>query len=59
MGRANGEWTVLSLLVLLNSAHAGSLDYELGGTLYVQVYKDPTTVAAALSRKTQSMTMMT
>jgi len=38
---------VLSGLALSSPAHAG--DYTLGGTLYIQVFKDPETLGAGLS----------
>ncbi len=37
------------LNALIATALAGEAKYDLGGVLYVQVYKDPTTVAQALA----------
>ena len=37
------------LNMMIATAFAGETKYDLGGSLYIQVYKDPTTVAQALA----------
>lgn len=41
--------TLAFLPLLLGTANAEPVTYDLKGTLYIQVYKDPTTIAQALA----------